>query len=96
MDNSSDHSIPDSPRSPSSSAPLIASTTGGAGFIGFHTCVALLERGDSVVVVDELNDYYDVKLKHSLDRVKIYIGDLCDQALVCRVIQDTRSEAIIY
>jgi len=37
--------------------------TGGAGFIGGHTAMALLERGDKVVVIDELNDYYDVNMK---------------------------------
>ncbi|KAI9208172.1 uncharacterized protein BJ171DRAFT_595979 [Polychytrium aggregatum] len=37
--------------------------TGGAGFIGSHTAEALLARGDSVVVVDELNDYYDLSQK---------------------------------
>jgi UDP-glucuronate 4-epimerase len=36
---------------------------GAAGFIGFHTCAALLARGDKVIGVDELNDYYDVALK---------------------------------
>ena len=36
---------------------------GAAGFIGFNTCAALLARGDRVVGVDELNDYYDVALK---------------------------------
>ena len=39
--------------------------TGAAGFIGFHTCQALLERGNHVVGVDNLNDYYDVSLKQS-------------------------------
>ncbi|KAE8971244.1 hypothetical protein PR001_g26715, partial [Phytophthora rubi] len=39
--------------------------TGAAGFIGFHTAKALLARGDDVVIVDELNDYYDVQLKQS-------------------------------
>lgn len=38
--------------------------TGGAGFIGSHTAEALLKRGDHVVVVDEVNDYYDVRQKH--------------------------------
>ena len=42
--------------------------TGGAGFIGFHTAKALLERGDSVIVVDNFNDYYDASLKE--DRIK--------------------------
>ncbi len=37
--------------------------TGAAGFIGFHTALALLQRGDEVVGIDNLNDYYSVKLK---------------------------------
>lgn len=37
--------------------------TGAAGFIGFHTSLRLLARGDEVVGLDNLNDYYDVNLK---------------------------------
>jgi len=37
--------------------------TGAAGFIGMHVALRLLERGDEVVGVDNLNDYYDVQLK---------------------------------
>lgn len=37
--------------------------TGAAGFIGMSTALRLLERGDEVVGLDNLNDYYDVKLK---------------------------------
>ncbi len=37
--------------------------TGAAGFIGFHTALQLLQRGESVVGIDNLNDYYDVSLK---------------------------------
>lgn len=37
--------------------------TGGAGFIGFHLCQQLLKRGDRIVIIDNLNDYYDVRLK---------------------------------
>jgi UDP-glucuronate 4-epimerase len=37
--------------------------TGAAGFIGSHTTIALLARGERVVGVDNLNDYYDVSLK---------------------------------
>jgi UDP-glucuronate 4-epimerase len=43
--------------------------TGAAGFIGFHTANLLLERGDTVVGLDNLNDYYDVSLK--LGRLEI-------------------------
>ncbi len=43
--------------------------TGGAGFIGFHLAKRLVESGAEVVVLDNLNDYYDVNLKRS--RLKI-------------------------
>jgi len=39
--------------------------TGAAGFIGFHVAEKLLERGDEVVGVDNLNDYYEVSLKEA-------------------------------
>jgi UDP-glucuronate 4-epimerase len=39
--------------------------TGAAGFIGFHVAKALLERGDQVVGIDNLNEYYDVRLKEA-------------------------------
>ncbi len=39
--------------------------TGAAGFIGFHVSRALLARGDQVVGIDNLNDYYDVTLKQA-------------------------------
>ena len=38
--------------------------TGTAGFIGFHLANALLEKGDDVVGLDNINDYYDVNLKY--------------------------------
>lgn len=39
--------------------------TGNAGFIGFHTAKQLLERGDSVIGLDVVNDYYDINLKEA-------------------------------
>ena len=39
--------------------------TGFAGFIGYHTARALLKRGDRVIGVDNLNDYYDARLKEA-------------------------------
>lgn len=39
--------------------------TGAAGFIGFYTSKSLLERGDEVIGLDNINDYYDVNLKYA-------------------------------
>jgi len=43
--------------------------TGAAGFIGFHLAKTLLEKGESVIGIDNLNDYYSVDLKQ--DRLEI-------------------------
>ena len=39
--------------------------TGAAGFIGSHLCQRLLARGDTVIGLDNLNDYYEVSLKEN-------------------------------
>jgi UDP-glucuronate 4-epimerase len=47
--------------------------TGAAGFIGSMLSIKLLERGDEVIGIDNLNDYYDVNLKMArLKRLKNY------------------------
>jgi UDP-glucuronate 4-epimerase len=63
--------------------------TGTAGFIGSHVALKLLERGDEVIGLDNLNDYYDVNLKKArLARFSDHPnythvhGDLADRALV--------------
>jgi UDP-glucuronate 4-epimerase len=63
--------------------------TGAAGFIGSHLAEALLQRGDAVVGVDNLNDYYPVKFKReNLEllakhpRFSLVEGDLSDRSLV--------------
>ena len=63
--------------------------TGAAGFIGFHTARALLERGDRVVGLDNLNDYYDVSLKQARlaelegrNGFKFVRADLADRAAI--------------
>jgi UDP-glucuronate 4-epimerase len=49
--------------------------TGAAGFIGMHVCERLLARGDEVIGIDNLNDYYDVALKKArLARLAAYKG----------------------
>lgn len=79
--------------------------TGGAGFIGSHVSDLLLSRGDRVIVVDEMNDYYDVKLKHSnLDllrskhgnRCSIYRGDICDVDFIGEVFEQERPTHICH
>ena len=39
--------------------------TGAAGFIGYHVIEALLARGEQVIGVDNVNDYYDTRLKEA-------------------------------
>ena len=52
--------------------------TGAAGFIGSHVCLKLLERGDDVIGLDNLNNYYSVKLKEArLER----IHDFCKSTI---------------
>ena len=60
--------------------------TGAAGFIGYHMCEALLVRGEAVIGLDNLNEYYDVALKEArLERLKGHDGfkfihaDICDK-----------------
>jgi UDP-glucuronate 4-epimerase len=49
--------------------------TGAAGFIGYHVAEALLARGDTVIGLDNLNPYYDVRLKEArLDRLRAKPG----------------------
>ncbi|MBH0181309.1 MAG: NAD-dependent epimerase/dehydratase family protein [Nitrospira sp.] len=45
------------------SSPILV--TGSAGFIGFHVARRLLDRGEIVIGLDNLNDYYDVRLKEA-------------------------------
>ncbi len=59
--------------------------TGSAGFIGFHVANALMARGDTVIGYDNVNDYYDVRLKEARlaileknDRFTFYRADLAD------------------
>ncbi|PZX54827.1 NAD-dependent epimerase [Algoriphagus chordae] len=56
--------------------------TGTAGFIGFHVAKQLLERGDEVIGLDIINDYYDINLKHArlanmgIQRDKVKNGEM--------------------
>jgi len=76
--------------------------TGAAGFIGFHTSNKLLARGDTVVGLDNLNDYYDVNLKKArLALLQAQPGftfakiDLQDREAVAAVFAQHRFDAVI-
>ncbi len=57
--------------------------TGTAGFIGFHLALKLLKRGDEVIGLDNINDYYDVNLKYArLNELGIDKNELEDNKLV--------------
>ena len=80
--------------------------TGGAGFIGSHVSEALLKRGDEVIIVDEINDYYDTRLKrnnlthllkyYNSKKVKIYEGDICDINFISNIFEKEKPEWIIH
>ena len=76
--------------------------TGAAGFIGYHLCEKLLARGDTVVGLDNLNDYYDVGLKEArLARLTPQPGfsflraDLRDRAAIERLFESNRFDAVV-
>lgn len=76
--------------------------TGTAGFIGSHLAIRLLERGDEVIGLDNVNDYYDVNLKYArLDRVKAYDkftdirGDLEDKTLIEEIFKKHKPERVV-
>ncbi|MBX3732126.1 MAG: NAD-dependent epimerase [Verrucomicrobiae bacterium] len=77
--------------------------TGAAGFIGYHAARALLARGDVVTGLDNLNDYYDVRLKEArLERLRALPGftfvraDLADPAAVSGVFRDATPERVLH
>ena len=56
--------------------------TGVAGFIGFHICKRLIENGEDVIGIDNLNSYYDQNLKkdrlNELDKISKEINNSMD------------------
>src|SRR5688500_10068572 len=76
--------------------------TGAAGFIGYHLSRRLLERGDAVVGIDNLNAYYDVSLKEArlarldaMPQFRFERADLADRAAMEAVFAAGRFDAIV-
>lgn len=77
--------------------------TGTAGFIGSAVAITLLERGDEVIGVDNLNDYYDVQLKKDrLARVMDYANythlhqDIEDSAAMAALFEQHQPERVVH
>jgi UDP-glucuronate 4-epimerase len=77
--------------------------TGAAGFIGYHTARALLGRGDEVVGLDNLNDYYEVSLKEarlkglkSHPRFRFVKLDVADRAGIEQLFAKEKFERVIH
>ena len=76
--------------------------TGAAGFIGFHLSKRLLEQGNSVVGIDNLNEYYDVNLKKArLSRLKgdpeftFYKLDLVDRKGIEKLFSENEFDSVV-
>lgn len=76
--------------------------TGSAGFIGFHLCQRLLDRGEEIIGLDNLNDYYDVNLKLArLQRLRKYSQfefakvDLADQEGVSTLFTKWKPQKVV-
>lgn len=76
--------------------------TGAAGFIGFHTTKRLLSRGETIIGLDNLNDYYDVGLKEARlaqlsreERFEFIRADLSSKERINSVFESHRPDRVI-
>ncbi|HEX9460287.1 MAG TPA: SDR family NAD(P)-dependent oxidoreductase, partial [Thermoanaerobaculia bacterium] len=77
--------------------------TGAAGFIGFHVAKRLLERGEGVAGIDNLNDYYDPALKHArlerlrqFERFEFVRVDISDAAAVAALFERYKPSRVVH
>lgn len=77
--------------------------TGAAGFIGYHLSEKLISQGDFVIGLDNLNDYYDVRLKEARlerllrheDRFSFHKIDLADNARVQALFKEEKPQIVV-
>ena len=84
-------------------SPMKILVTGAAGFIGMHVCQRLLARGEEVVGIDNLNDYYDVSLKEArLAQLSTHSGfrfqrvDIADRTEMARFFEQEKPAAVVH
>ncbi len=63
--------------------------TGGAGFIGSHLADALIARGDTVTILDNMSTGSQANIAHLENKVTVHNGDIRDQALVEKLVADS-------
>ena len=63
--------------------------TGGAGFIGSHLADALIARGDTVTILDNMSTGSQANIAHLDGKISIHTGDIRDQALVEKLVEDS-------
>jgi UDP-glucuronate 4-epimerase len=75
--------------------------TGGAGFIGSHLILKLIEENHKIICVDNLNEYYDPKLKEDrlsrfIGKIKFYKLDISDKEALQIVFQENKIDVICH
>lgn len=77
--------------------------TGGAGFIGSNLADSLLNDGHEIVVIDNFNDYYDIKIKEtnvatqlSNPHYKIYHADIENMAALQKIFAENKFDAVVH
>ena len=63
--------------------------TGGAGFIGSHLADALIARGDTVTILDNMSTGSQANIAHLENKITIHTGDIRDQSLVEKLVADS-------
>lgn len=77
--------------------------TGGAGFIGSTLADKLIQENNKIFVIDNFNDYYDIKIKESnvknnlaKPNYKLYKADICDRKVVSDIFEQNNIDVVVH